>query len=322
MSRTKQRVSPRSSQSKKAFLVAFFLFANSVGAWAQDTAVSFLDDPATKALLPLYLITAVVFVVLILTLVAAVVALRVINSLVEQSAREKAAQLGVVYVQPLSTWEKLWENINAMRPIEEEKDLEMNHNYDGIRELDNHLPPWWKGLFYGCVVFAVIYMIVYHVGGSMPLSGAEYEAEVAEANERARIWRASQPAEVIDQNTLVYAVDAPFIGNGKKLFMSNNCQSCHRNDGGGNSIGPNLTDEYWLHGGDIKNVFSTINNGVVEKAMPAWGKVMSQKDVRDLAFYVMSLQGTKPENAKKPQGELVKPTVTAPKDSTKISMIN
>ena len=105
--------------------------------------------------------------------------------------------------------------------------------------------------------------------------------------------------------------------------MSNNCGSCHRNDGGGNMIGPNLTDAYWLHGGDIKQIFSIIKNGAVEKAMPAWGKVMSQKDVRDVAFYVMSLQESNPENAKVAQGELYKPKPdTTSTDSLKVRALN
>jgi cytochrome c oxidase cbb3-type subunit 3 len=99
--------------------------------------------------------------------------------------------------------------------------------------------------------------------------------------------------------------------------MSNSCASCHRNDGGGNTIGPNLTDEYWLHGGDVKNVFQTIKNGAVEKGMPAWGKSMSPEDVRNVTFFVMSLQGTKPVNAKAAQGELFE-GVTQKPDSTNV----
>ena len=99
--------------------------------------------------------------------------------------------------------------------------------------------------------------------------------------------------------------------------MNNNCGSCHRNDGGGNTIGPNLTDDYWIHGGEVKNVFATIKNGAVEKGMPAWGKSMKPEDVRDVTFFVMSLRGTNPENAKGPQGELFKPTI--PLDSTNAS---
>jgi cytochrome c oxidase cbb3-type subunit 3 len=110
--------------------------------------------------------------------------------------------------------------------------------------------------------------------------------------------------EAIDENTLTYSPDEVILTNGKKVFTANNCGSCHRNDGGGNAIGPNLTDAYWIHGGSIRNIFVTINKGVVEKGMPAWGKAMSPSDVRNVAFYIMSLQGTNPPNPKAPQGEL------------------
>jgi cytochrome c oxidase cbb3-type subunit 3 len=96
-----------------------------------------------------------------------------------------------------------------------------------------------------------------------------------------------------------------------------NCVPCHRNDGGGNTIGPNLTDNFWLHGGAVKNVFSTVNTGFVEKGMPAWGKTMSQGDVRDVTFFVLSLQGTNPANPKAPQGEPMEQKVIQKSDSLK-----
>jgi cytochrome c oxidase cbb3-type subunit 3 len=164
-------------------------------------------------------------------------------------------------------------------------------------------------------------MAVYHFTDSFPLPEQEYQNELAAAEEASRILKASQPAELIDENTLVFTDDVEIITHGKLIFASSNCGSCHRVDGGGNAIGPNLTDEYWLHGGEIRKVFTTINNGVVEKAMPAWGKVMSRKDVRDLAFYVMSLQGSKPANAKAPQGELYKPVIKTKGDSTRIDSV-
>ncbi|MBI3482112.1 MAG: c-type cytochrome [Bacteroidetes bacterium] len=127
---------------------------------------------------------------------------------------------------------------------------------------------------------------------------------------------------MIDESTLVYSPDVAILEKGKAVFTRNNCGSCHRNDGGGNAIGPNLTDEYWLHGGGLKTVFTTIKNGVVEKGMPAWGKAMSPGDVRDVAFFVMSLQGTKPANAKASQGELYEPEVKTEKtDSTKTQAV-
>lgn len=299
-------------------LVLLFLAAVAP-AFAQDGTApkSFTDDPINHPMAPLYLVTALLFVTLILVITVAVFMLRILNTFVEQAEKERAAKLGVAYVPRVSWWTKVWDELNASVPISKEKDIDLGHEYDGIRELDNHLPPWWKGILYGSMVWGVIYMIVYHFLGSMPLSGAEYENEVAVAAEQVRAYRATQPVAVIDENTLAYSSDAGILSNGKKVFISNNCQSCHRQDGGGNAIGPNLTDTYWLHGGAIKNIYVTIKNGVVEKGMPAWGKVMSPTDVRDVAFYVMSLQGSNPADGKAPQGVVYTPEVPAsPADTT------
>ena len=284
---------------------------------------SFWSDPFNDPLFPLYMLSLFIFIVIILVLIVATIMLRVLNVMVRKATEENAAKLGIPYVPQQSWWEKFWIRINALVPVEKEKAIELAHDYDGIRELDNHLPPWWKWLFYFTIGWAVVYMVVYHVLDTLPLSVQEYENELALADEQARIFKASQPVAVIDENSLAFIKDEEIIVKGKKIFMSNNCGSCHRNDGGGNMIGPNLTDAYWLHGGDIKQIFSIIKNGAVEKAMPAWGKVMSQKDVRDVAFYVMSLQESNPENAKVSQGELYKPKPdTTSTDSLKVRALN
>lgn len=128
------------------------------------------------------------------------------------------------------------------------------------------------------------------------------------------------PQEAIDENSLTYSPDADILGKGKVVFNNMNCGSCHRADGGGNAIGPNLTDEFWIHGGGITQVFQTIKNGAVEKGMPAWGKSLSPQDVRNVTFYVMSLQGTNPANPKAPQGDKYTAPVAAPNasDSTTV----
>jgi len=304
---------------RKAATMVFFILAAAAPAFAQETAASksFMDDPINHPMAPLYLVTALLFVTLILVITVAVFMLRILNTFVEQAEKERATKLGIAYVPRVSWWTKLWDELNASVPVSKEQDIDLGHEYDGIRELDNHLPPWWKGILYGSMIWAVIYMIVYHFLGSMPLSGAEYENELAVAAEQVRAYRATQPVAVIDENTLAYSSDAAILSNGKKVFISNNCQSCHRQDGGGNAIGPNLTDTYWIHGGAIKNLYLTIKNGVVEKGMPAWGKVMSPTDVRDVAFYVMSLQGSNPPDARAAQGALYMPEAPAtPADST------
>jgi cytochrome c oxidase cbb3-type subunit III len=274
---------------------------------------SFLND----AMLPFYIAAVAVSLLLILVLVVALYVIRVVNLMTDEAARNNALKFGKAYAPKISWWKVFVQKMNASVPVAQEKEIELEHAYDGIRELDNHLPPWWKWLFYGSIVWGVGYYILFHVTDTLPGSLEEYEYELALAEEQVKQYQASQPKAVVDENTLVYTTDAAFIENGKSVFVNNNCAGCHRNDGGGNTIGPNLTDEYWLHGGNIKNIFLTIKNGVVEKGMPAWGKAMSAQDVRDVTFFVMSLQGTNPPDAKAPQGELIKQDVQIESDSLK-----
>jgi cytochrome c oxidase cbb3-type subunit III len=303
---------------KKPVLLISGLLA--VTSFAQESAPaekSFLDDPLNDPMLPYYLVLGLLLVsTLLATLVAAYV-FKVVNMLNEQVQIERAKNLGIAYVPAQGWWDRLMDKMNASVPVEKEKDIELDHSYDGIKELDNHLPPWWKWLFYGTIGFAAVYIILFHFSGNLPLSEQEYLAEVATAEEQARLRNANQPAgEAVDENNLLFTNDPALIQKGKGVFDSNPCGSCHRNDGGGNTIGPNLTDEYWIHGGDIKNIFGTIKNGAVEKGMPAWGKAMSPQDLRNLTLYIMSLQGSNPPDAKAPQGEQFKQTTSVKSDST------
>ena len=300
-----------------ASMIALVLAIPAFGQTPVSAEQSFWTDPFSHPMLPVYTTMAFVFITMIMVLVTIIYLVRIIKFLILENNKAAAEKAGVSYVAPPSMFEKLWQDLNASVPVAKEQDIDLGHSYDGIRELDNHLPPWWKGLFYACVIWGIGYLIVYHVTGSLPLSLDEYQAELTTADEKAKALRASRPAEVVDENTLLYIADAALIAKGKTVFVANNCGSCHRADGGGNTIGPNLTDDYWLHGGTIKNIYTTVNTGVVEKGMPAWGKVMSASDVRNVAFYIMSLQGSNPVDAKAPQGELYKPAdVVVPSDST------
>jgi len=305
----KKRLSSFLSGERSKRLV-FFMFLLPLGALAQTAET----DTSSDGLL--LIVGALILITIILMLIVAFTMLRVLNVVVLKQAEERAAREGKAYVPEASMWDKFWDSMNASVPVANEKNIDMGHDYDGIRELDNHLPPWWKGLLYLTIIWSVFYLIAYHVSFSLPLSGQEYESELAQAETAKRALLASQPAAVIDENALVYDANAEFITKGKAVFTGSNCQSCHRDDGGGNGVGPNLTDDYWIHGGSIKEIFSTVNKGVVEKGMPAWGKVMSPSDVRDVVFYVMSLQGTNPPNAKAPQGNKYVPVESAPKVDT------
>lgn len=301
----------------KKVILSFAGLLLSIASFSQEAkAPSFMDDPIGHPLAPLYGLGALVLVVLILVISVSIILLKSFNTLVEQTLKERAKALGVEYVPQPSFWTRFMEKANASVPLEKEKDIDMGHSYDGIRELDNHLPPWWKWLFYATIIWAVIYVVAYHFTSSLPLSGDEFEQEMAAADAAKKRFAASQPSLAIDPEQLQYTADAEIIARGEKIFTVN-CTPCHRSDGGGTGNGPNLTDAYWLHGGTIKNVFATVNNGFLEKGMPAWGKTMSQGDVRDVAFFVFSLQGTNPPNAKAPQGELMEKKVVEKSDSVK-----
>lgn len=295
--------------SKKIGILALLFVTSILSAAAQDTngpAKTFWDDPFNSPMLPLYVVSTFVLITILLVMLVSLYLVKILNLMVKQSQQERAKRLGVKFVPQPTWWDKITQQLNNSVPLEKEKDIDLGHNFDGIRELDNHLPPWWKWLFYATIVWAVVYLAAYHLTSSLPLSIGEYENEITLAEDQAKALQASQPQAVIDENTLVYTKDEGILSKGKVIF-NGNCVACHRNDGGGNTIGPNLTDQYWIHGGGIKNVFTTIKNGVVEKGMPAWGKAMSPQDVRDVAFYVMSLQGSNPKDGKAPQGELAIP---------------
>jgi len=290
----------------KTIGVLIFVLCGNIGFAQEASAPSFASDPFNHPMTPLYLISALVFLTVVLVLIVALYMIRIINLLTEQAEKERASNLGIIYVPRTSWWNRFNKTMSGAVPVEQEQTIELDHSYDGIKELDNHLPPWWKWLFIATIVWSGVYIFVYHFSDSLPLQTAEYQTELAQAEEQANQNAAAKPESVIDENALLYSPDPEILASGSKVFTIN-CVACHKADGGGNAIGPNLTDAYWLHGGELKDIFTTIKNGVVEKGMPAWGKAMSPKDVRDVTFYVMSLQGTNPAGAKDPQGEPYKP---------------
>jgi cytochrome c oxidase cbb3-type subunit 3 len=273
-----------------------------------------MNDP----MFPLYLVAGMIFIVALLVVMVAINILSVLNLFIRKAAEEKAAKMGVVYVPEPGAWTKFWNWINGFRPMEKESELLLDHNYDGITELDNHLPPWWKWLFYGTIVWGVVYFVVYHVTDSLPLMDQEYQNEVTLAQDQKAKLLASKPAVVIDEAALKYEKNDAWIANGKKVFATN-CTSCHGAEGQG-GIGPNMTDKFWIHGGSIQNIYATIKNGVQEKGMIPWGPVLSPEQIRDVSFYIISIQGTTPANPKAPQGTEYIEATAAPADSVKTQL--
>ena len=204
-------------------------------------------------------------------------------------------------------------NLTDRVPVAEEGAIMMDHEYDGIRELDNNLPPWWKYMFYVTIIFAVIYLIRFHVTGDGPSSEEEYIAMMEEAAEMKAEMMATATNLITEEN-VTYLIDAPTLEKGAAIYTGN-CATCHGQLGEGGA-GPNLTDEYWIHGGSISNVFSTIKYGVPAKGMIAWESQFTPEQMQTVASYILSLKGTNPPNGKAPQGELYVEEVEAEEPET------
>lgn len=197
-------------------------------------------------------------------------------------------------------WDKFSATMNDAKPIEREQEIMLNHDYDGIKELDNNLPPWWKYLFYVTIIWSIVYMAHYHVVESGPSSDGEYLAEL-QAAELAKSTMST--AYNITPENVTLLTDAGAMFNGKTIY-DKNCVACHGKFGEG-MVGPNLTDEYFIHGKTINKVFVVIQNGVPEKGMLSWKAQLNPKEIQEVGSYVLSLVGTNPANPKAPQGEKV-----------------
>ncbi len=265
----------------------------------------------------------VAFTIIIL-LVAIIVMAKVINGLVnsEAGAPRKVEKPQPVVAEKaaakLSWWQRLDRKLTDAVPLEKEADVMLDHEYDGIKELDNSLPPWWKYGFYLTIVFSVIYMLNYHVIGSGKLQLEEYEEQLAIA-ETEKQERLKEIAALVDENTVTMMDDEAALNVGKSIFMEK-CAVCHGKLGEG-GVGPNMTDEYWIHGGSINDIFKVIKYGVPQKGMIAWQSQITPVDMQKLSSYIATLVGTEPPNAKEPQGELYVPeaeTTDSSQDSAEV----
>lgn len=201
-------------------------------------------------------------------------------------------------------WVKIYKNLTASVPIEEEEGVLMDHEYDGIQELDNRLPPWWLYGFYVTIVAGALYMAYYHVWGIGDLSAEAYEKEMIQAEIDVQAYLDSRALNV-DESSVVMITDKDRLNKGKTVFLKQ-CMSCHGELGEG-GVGPNFTDQYWLYGGDIKDIFSTVKYGKPDKGMKSWRKELTPIQMQEVSSYILSLQGTNPPNAKEPQGSLYVP---------------
>lgn len=188
--------------------------------------------------------------------------------------------------------------------IEKEADIMIDHPHDGIYELDNRLPPWWVSMFYATIIFAFGYMFYYHYLYPEQNMLSEYKESVRKAD-ILKADVAERQANLVNEKSVVALTDPKDISAGKDIFIGK-CAACHGQKGEG-GVGPNMTDEYWLHGGGIKNVFTTIKYGVPDKGMISWQGQLSASEIQHVASYLLTLKGTNPPNPKAPQGTIYTP---------------
>jgi cytochrome c oxidase cbb3-type subunit III len=250
----------------------------------------------------------------ILVVVTAFIALRTLSMyqdmLSKAIAKEQGREIATIVseeTEKKSAFSNIWYQLigTGGQTIEQNKDIQINHPHDGIYELDNGMPPWLRNVFVITIIFAVAYFWYYH-SYSKGEKGMHYEYKMAmrEGDIQKAIAAEKQENAVSEVN--VTATKEPHeLEEGKSIFIAK-CAVCHGQKGEG-GVGPNMTDDYWLHGGDMKKIFTVIKYGVPDKGMISWKEQLKPKEMQEVSSYILTLRGTNPPNPKAPQGELFKP---------------
>jgi cytochrome c oxidase cbb3-type subunit 3 len=304
--------SKKNNQMKKLFSILALVGLTAIPALAQTEESNWYTklQSMDSGQLTLLIILGIVLVVIVLLLILMIYLMSFMASVLRKENPELAHE---------PTW---WENfkerfvtgkVDEVGGKEEKAKMMSDHSYDGITELDNFMPPWLQYFFLATVVFGVGYFINYSVLGNGPTGVEEYEEELRIEAAAAEIRKANLVAS-IDENSVVFDESAAAVGAGKSIFEAN-CAACHASDGGG-GVGPNLTDEFWIHGGSIKDVFTVVKYGVVAKGMVPWEDQLSPEQIQQVSSFILTLKGTAPANPKAPQGE---PYTSAPVEPTTVT---
>ncbi len=287
----------------------------------------FIDSGDQPAFIkyPMVLLFLAVFLFLLIAIEIVVSAVdNVTYHLLTEEQKKQLEEAQSIPFTDSKFYQGILNKLTRSKEIEQEADVMLDHNYDGIKELDNVLPPWWVYLFYGTIIFAGIYLVRYEILGS-DNQAQEFDKEVAEAKIAVDEYNKTAPDQM-SKDKVTLLTDAASIAAGKDIFTKN-CIPCHRPDAGG-QIGPNLTDDMWINGGGIKNVFNTIMEGGRDgKGMVSWKASIKPSEIQKVASYVLSLQGSKPVNPKPTepeakqwveQGVPIDATKPATADTTKV----
>lgn len=276
----------------------------------------FIDSGDRPAFVKFPIVSIFLFVFLFLLIAIEITTSAIDNVTYHMLTEEQKKQLEAVNNLSLtdSQWfKKLTGFLTRSVPMEQEGQVLLNHDYDGIRELDNRLPPWWLYLFYITIIFSAVYLVRYHMLGADDQE-TELKKELAQAKADVEEYMKTAP-DLMNEESVTLLTDAESLAEGKKIF-ANNCVACHRADAGG-QIGPNLTDDHWILGGGIKNIFHTLEHGGRDgKGMISWKGTLKPKEMQKVASYVLSLQGSNPKDPKVAEGEVWVDPAAAKKETT------
>ena len=264
----------------------------------------FIDSGDRPAFIkfPMVALFLLVFLFLLIAIEVTVNAVDTITyHLLTEEQKAQLAEANDLGFKDSALFKKVSNFLIKPKQVEDEGQLLLDHDYDGIKELDNNLPPWWVYLFYICIIFSVVYLVRYEI-----MDGDNQEMELKKEMAQAQIdiaeYKKTAP-DLMDENTVTLLTGAADLAAGKAIFTAN-CVACHRADAGG-QIGPNLTDDQWILGGGIKNVFHTLVNGGRDgKGMISWKGTLKPKQMQEVASYVLSLKGSNPKDPKAPEGEV------------------
>lgn len=281
-------------------------------------ALEYFIDSGDRPAFIKYPMVIVFLLVFLFLLIAIEITMSAVNNVMYQILTDEQKKLvdevNTVSLKERGWYKKLLQKLTRTIPMEGEEAIVLHHDYDGIKELDNTLPPWWVYLFYATIIFSVIYLVRYEIMGG-DNQEMELKKELAQAKIDVAEYMKTAP-DLMDVSKVTQLTDAASLSEGKTIYTTN-CVACHRADGGG-QIGPNLTDENWILGGGIKDLFHTLENGGRDgKGMISWKGTLKPKEMQKVASYVMSLKGSNPKEPKAPEGEIwLDPT--AAKDSTQV----
>jgi cytochrome c oxidase cbb3-type subunit 3 len=308
------------SKMLKYIAAVIFFMAMTVPAFAQTAAPaqplpSFMDTHQTEILIGLF--ATVMFIMLFAVFYLSSMLVSMTKATMTQQQQEHLRDVEFIPFSKFFDWGNISKTLTDAVPIEQEEDIMLDHDYDGIKELDNHLPPWWTAMFYMTIVFGFVYFFYFQLSGTDRSQFAEYEQDMAIAQEQKDTYLAKM-ANLVNENNVTLLSDGSSLTNGKQIFIAY-CAACHGQSGEG-GVGPNFTDKFWIHGGSIKNLFTTIKYGVPAKGMISWKDQMGAKDMQDVASYILTMQGTNPPNQKEAQGTLWEETGVS--DTTAVAPVD